>query len=275
MDIQYYTEPDEVYHAQSRKYLSSHMLMEFMRSPYQYNRIMTGIASSSDSSAFSFGTAFHMAVLQPDKFEETYIDDTGSPINPSTGKPYGKDTKKYQDWLMSLPKGKIVLHTDELQLIYNMLGGIERNDDVKGMLSVDFYPEHVIRRELYGVECQCKLDFLSKDASVILDVKTSNDVRKFRYQVDEYNYNYQMAFYYLMVSSEYLLAPGVFLAAFDKSEPWDCKLFGVSSETLTTFINGGTYKNKPVKGIRFLIEQLKDCRERGVWPTGLEGVEWI
>lgn len=272
----YFTETDEVYHAKSRKYTNSHMLMEFMRSPYQYNRIRQGLAyPAKENDNFSFGTAFHMAVLQPDLFSESYVNaDELGPYNQKTGKLFGKDTKEFGKWVGSIFPRKH-LYGDDFSLIERMKDGIERNDDVKGMLSTEFYSEHIIRRELFGVECQCKLDFLAKDASVILDVKTSKDVRKFRYQVDECNYNYQMAFYYLIVSSEYLLVPGVFLAAFDKSEPWDCKMFGVSPETLTTFINGGIYKNKKVVGIKALIEQLKDCRDRGVWPTGLEGIEWI
>lgn len=277
MTIQYYTEPDDVYHAQSKKFLSSHMLMEFIESPRQYNRIMTGQAwPQGDNENFKFGAAFHMAVLQPELFAKTYTDDGDAPINPKTGKPYGDGTQKYAEWLSTLPSGTNVLSREKLNIIENMRDGIYRNPDAKRIFDVPFYAEHVVRKEIFGIQCQGKMDHVCETNQIeITDMKTTGDIRKFKYDIDSFMYLYQMAFYYLLGTAEFSQAPLMSMIACSKKEPWDCQVWCVLPETLEIFINGGIYKHKPIEGIKNAIARIKECQAKNIWPTGLEGVEWI
>ena len=88
-------EPSAVYHEQSRtgKYLSSHRLGDFRKSPKLYYKKMQGLIKESETSALFIGRAAHCLILEGSaSFEEQYVVSDG-PINPNTGEAYTKNTK--------------------------------------------------------------------------------------------------------------------------------------------------------------------------------------
>ncbi len=58
-----------------------------------------GMLQDKDSSAYAFGRAFHCWFLEGEAaFHQRYVVSEG-PINEKTLKPYGRDTKAFQEWM--------------------------------------------------------------------------------------------------------------------------------------------------------------------------------
>ena len=270
----YYTEPDDVYHGKAKDYVSAHTLAVYLDSPYQFKRMRDGLAyPPKENDAFAFGTAFHMAVLQPDLFEKTYIDaDDMAPVNPKTGKPYGKDTNKYQDWLATIPKDKRILPAEDFTIISRMKDGISRQEDAKALLSYPFYPEAVIRQNMNGINCQSKLDYIFIDNGIvnIIDLKSTRSLKAFMDTIyaeksGEAGYGYlrQAAFYTKMARQSLGTNDTRFyFIACEKEEPWNCAVVKITDQTLTSEIGS----------IDVVMERMKGSFDKNEWPTGYEDI---
>ena len=82
------------YHA--IKALSNSSLSVLKRSPTEfYKRFVTGEMKGQESEAMFLGSAVHMLALEPERFDAEYVVLDG-PINPTTKKPYGRDTKAFE-----------------------------------------------------------------------------------------------------------------------------------------------------------------------------------
>ena len=97
-------EPATEYHAKRNEYLSSHMLADFRKCPELFHKKETGLIENEDRPAYVIGRAAHCLILEGgEEFHSQYT--VGEPINEKTGKPYGKSTLAYQDWLAAQDKG--------------------------------------------------------------------------------------------------------------------------------------------------------------------------
>ena len=125
-------EPENEYHARSRsgEFLSSHMLAEFRRSPFRYHQKLTGAIADPDKAEYAFGRAAHKMILEGHAaFELAYTVSDG-PVNERTGKPYGKDSKAYQEWLAE--QEHEVVTSSDYETIFamdkNILSHLQHND---------------------------------------------------------------------------------------------------------------------------------------------------
>ena len=81
--------PAEEYHADARagKFLSSHLLGDFRRSPSLYHKKLTGEIPPSESPALLLGRAAHSLILEGRAaFDEEFRVSNG-PLNPKRAKP--------------------------------------------------------------------------------------------------------------------------------------------------------------------------------------------
>ena len=98
--------PSGEYHRDARdgKFLSSHLLGDFRKSPRLYLKKMNGEIEQAESAALAVGRAVHVLVLEGRaKFDEEFLV-TDGPVNPKTGEPFGKTTKAYREWAASQTK---------------------------------------------------------------------------------------------------------------------------------------------------------------------------
>ena len=91
-------EPMAEYHAKSNQYLSSGKLKNFRdESPAYFKADLEGKIKPFDSVAFAQGRAAHTLILEGrNVYDNTYR--IGGPVNPKTGKHYGRNTQKFADW---------------------------------------------------------------------------------------------------------------------------------------------------------------------------------
>ena len=90
--------PADEYHQAARdgKFLSSHLLGDFRKSPRLYRKKMTGEIAPEDTAAFLTGRAVHTLILEGRaKFDEDFLASNG-PVNPNTGDSFGKLTNAYK-----------------------------------------------------------------------------------------------------------------------------------------------------------------------------------
>ena len=183
-------EPAEQYHAKAREYLSSHQLLDFMKSPWLHRKKVLGLIEDKDSPAYLVGRAAHVRILEGrDVYETAFA--LGGPINPKTDRPFGANTKAFAEWRQI--QGKPVLSHDQVELVEQMASGVAMNDEAVDLLLYG-RSEGVVRAEYCGTPCQIRIDWVHPHRGIV-DFKTCDDLTWFESDARRYGYHRQMAFY--------------------------------------------------------------------------------
>jgi hypothetical protein len=250
-------ETEDEYHAKAGEFLSSHQLLDFMKCPWLYHKKAQGLVEDKDSPAFLLGRAAHSRILEGrDVYEGRFA--LGGPINPSTGKPYGANTKKFAEWAAA--QGKPVLSQDQVDLIEQMASGVGMNADAVDLLMYG-RAEGVLRAEYGGVPCQVRIDWTHPHRGIV-DLKTCDELDWFEADARRYRYTHQTAFYQAVLAQVIGEAVPVHIVAVEKREPFRCGVWRVSDDALTI----ARKENEAA------IRRLVACREVDRWPTGYETV---
>lgn len=255
-------EPEDIYHSRSRngEYLSSHRLADFRKSPFKFNAKQTGQVIEEDKPEFLIGRATHCLILEGlDAFNARFTVSDG-PQNPRTGKPFGKDSKAYQDWL-SVQTVKDIIGTADFEEMQAMRNSIWNHPEIPALLkgSGQGRPEGTVRANYEGIPCQIKMDWFDPAVGII-DLKTCRDMDFFDSDVRTFGYIFQLAFYRAVLR----MATG---------QNFKCHLIGVDK---TDFhISGyGIIPDAELETAERInvaaIRRMKECREKGTWPTGYE-----
>jgi hypothetical protein len=246
-------EPFEVYRERAKNFLTSHALADFRKCPLLYRKRMLGLIADEDRPAYVIGEAVHKLVLEGRvEFDNTYA--VGGPINPSTGQPYGSNTKAFTEWAARC--GKQVLTTAQYQLVQDIAEGVRSHQFAADLLSSGI-PEGVVRAEYCNIPCQIRLDWLDPHRC-IADLKTCDDVGWFQADAKRYGYVYQVAFYRAVLKQVISLPMPMYFIAAEKREPFRCGVWKVDEDVL----------NQAQRENEATIERLKLCLAADTWPTG-------
>lgn len=267
--------PADEYHAATKanEYLSSHRLNTFRKCPLEYFKRITGEIVDGDTSTFLLGRATHTAILEgPQKFGEEYLVSDG-PINPKTGKAFGKLTDKYREWAAA--NAKPAISSDDADIIAKMRQAVRGHDKAAELLSAG-KAEVTVRTEIGGEPVQARLDWFDPTRDIIVDLKTCANVDRFQYDIRDFGYIHQIAFYAEAVRNAKVAAgdndrsvPSCWLVAVEKAEPFRVAVYHITAYMVDEAING--QGGKLGLGIMPAIAELRDCRFRNVWPTRYEG----
>ncbi len=182
----FFQEPDWQYHRRSGVYMTSHLLIAAHESIDEWRRRME--MPREDAPALAFGRAAHVLLTEPHLFDECYI--VGGPVNPRTGKTFGQETKKYQEWSSEQKKQPIT--PENFELAQRMAASARRHKAASKLLA-EGAAEQVTRQTYANLPCQIRLDWLAP--RWIADYKTTSDVFSFKYAIEQYGYLTQAAFY--------------------------------------------------------------------------------
>lgn len=250
-------EPAAEYHARAGEYLSSHLLIDFIRCPKLYRKKILGLVKEEVAYAMVLGTATHTRILEGrDAYETQFA--LGGPINKTKGKPFGRETKAFAKWAEA--QGKPGIHHDDLPLIENLAGGVAECDEAVDLL-LHGRSEGVVRTEYCGVPCQARFDWIHPHRGLI-DLKTTRDLDRFVRDSREYRYNTQLAFYQAILAQVIGQLVPVHLVAVEKKEPFRCGIWRLGKDLLA----GARRENEDA------IERLQHCRQTDYWPTGYERI---
>jgi len=256
--------PADEYHRAARegRYLSSHLLGDFRKSPRLYRKKMTGEIEPDESAAFLMGRATHTLVLEGRaKFDAEFLVSDG-PVNPKTGETFGRNTKAYREWasVQRLP----VVSGPDFNFITKLQASVWTHP-VAGDLLSDGMSERTVRCTYCGEPCQIRMDWFREDYNgkpVICDLKTCDTLDWFESDARKFGYPQQMAFYrrVLETATDGAVSPDVYFVAVEKREPFRVGVWKLTDQLL----EGCAAENERA------IAELRECRASNVWPTRTE-----
>jgi hypothetical protein len=150
-----------------------------------FHDMHSGLAPAPlDKPAWQAGRIMHLRVLEPARYAETTT--TRGPINPKTGKEYGRDTLAFADWQAANPS---VLMVEP----YMDMMCARMPDAVKEILQSG-QPEVTIRTEYSdALTIQCRPDWMR--GSDDWDLKTIDDVDKWQLAARRMSYWFSAGWY--------------------------------------------------------------------------------
>jgi hypothetical protein len=144
------------------------------------------------SPAFLVGGYFHTAILEPDKLKSFRI------VEAST-----RNTKKYKE----ISDGEMCLLQHEVDQVELMTQAILDNDVCRDLIrpmlgQVDYEEPRVTK--LFGNMWKGKADIINHEEGLVIDLKTTADIEKFRWSASKYNYDSQAYIYSKLFGYEML-----------------------------------------------------------------------
>ena len=145
---------------------------------------------SKPSPAFLVGGYFHTCILEPDKIDKYKI------VKSST-----RNTKEYKD----VSGGELCLlqkEVDEIELMRDKLMGNDICKDLITLGNVDYETPGVT--ELFGNMWKGKADIINHDEKLVIDLKTTSDIDRFKWSASKFNYDSQAYIYSKLFGYEML-----------------------------------------------------------------------
>ena len=143
------------------------------------------------STAMVIGGYFHTAILEPDKLEQFKI------IKTTT-----RNTKQYKE----MSGGEICLLQHEVDKIELMREAIMDNTICRGLMegfgTVEYETPGVA--EIFGNNWKGKADIVNHDEQLVIDLKTTSDIDKFKWSASKFNYDSQAYIYRLLFGYDML-----------------------------------------------------------------------
>ena len=169
---------DEHYYGEyGQQFLSNSDISTLLKNPKNLRK------PRPSSPAFLVGGYFHTAILEPDKLNRFKI------INATT-----RNTKKYKE----ISDGEICLLQHEVDKIALMTETMMSNDVchdlIKPLLAEVDYEEPRIAK-IFGNMWKGKADIINHEEKLVIDLKTTADIGKFRGSAYRYNYDSQAYIY--------------------------------------------------------------------------------
>lgn len=193
-----YDLPNDAYHADpclpmSLSSTGARKLTTDCPAMFKYERDNQGVRKR----AFDIGTAGHLMVLEPEKFEEQIVLVEGFTKDGKPSAGYATtDAKEQRD--AAYAAGKTPLLKPELDMLQEMRSAIW-NDPVVSKAFVSGEPEKSMfwQDEETGIWCRCRPDFLPRNGRYLLDYKTADDANpeKFQKRAFDMGYHQQAAWY--------------------------------------------------------------------------------
>jgi len=176
---------DEDYYGEfGNQYLSNSHIGKLLKDP------LRAFEPSKPSPAFLVGGYFHTCILEPNKLDKYKV------VKSST-----RNTKAYKD----VAGGELCLLQHEVDTIELMRDKVMDNDICKDLIqsSQAEYEQPGIT-ELFGNKWKGKADIVNHEEKLIIDLKTTADIDKFRWSATKYNYDSQAYIYSKLFGYEML-----------------------------------------------------------------------
>jgi len=180
---------DEDYYGEfGNKFLSNSHIGKLLKDP------LRAFEPSKPSPAFLIGGYFHTCILEPDKIDKYKV------VKSST-----RNTKAYKD----VAGGELCLLQHEVDTIELMREKVLSNNICNELIrgsdferTVDY--EVPMITELFGNQWKGKADIVNHEEKLVIDLKTTADIEKFKWSASKYNYDSQAYIYSKLFGYEML-----------------------------------------------------------------------
>jgi hypothetical protein len=229
-------------------------LVRIMRSPAHYQDYVTN--PPEPTPAMQFGTAFHTAILEPDRFVEAFV------VAPKFDRRTKEGKAAAEAWEAE-NAGKTALTAEQMAAIAQMAASIRAHAGADMLLSRGL-------AEMSGfwvdpessIECKCRPDFLSVDGEAItgiVDVKTCADASTdgFSRAIATLGYDVQAAFYQDGLKALTGRTIPFYFIAVEKDAPYAVACYKAGDEVIE--VGRSKY--------RAALQLLRWCMENDRWPA--------
>ena len=179
---------DEDYYGDfGKQFLSNSDIYHLLNNPLKFHQ------PSVPSPAFLVGGYFHTAILEPDKIEKYKV------VKSTT-----RNTKQYKE----ISGGELCLLQHEVDNIELMREILMDNDICADLVmgtdgKLNDYEVPMIK-EIEGITWKGKADIVNHDEKLVIDLKTTGDIDKFRWSASKFNYDSQAYIYSQLFGYEML-----------------------------------------------------------------------
>jgi exodeoxyribonuclease VIII len=230
--------PAAIYHG--TKALSKSGLDQFRKSPAHFRAWQDGTTKNESSPALEFGTAVHMAILEPELFAKSYAVFTGDRRT--------KDGKAAYEAVIA--SGMTTLNQEQWDNITGAAAAVHAHPAAAPLLN-GIQTEVSCFDSWNGVTVKARIDGLGKD--YIIDVKTTQDASpaSFGKSCAQFRYHVQAAWYQRITGINRF----VFIAV-EKEAPYGVACYELDQLAIDV-------------GHSIIDEQLKtfiECQELNSWP---------
>jgi len=166
---------EDYYGSFGKQYLSNSDISKLLTNPLSLREPQENIP------AFLVGGYFHTAILEPDKLKKFKV------IEAST-----RNTKIYKE----ISGGEMCLLKSEVDKLEVMIDTVMSNDVCNSLIrgaNVEYEVPGI--KEIEGELWKGKADIINHDEKLIIDLKTTADIAKFKYSATKYNYDSQAYVY--------------------------------------------------------------------------------
>jgi hypothetical protein len=175
---------DEHYYGDfGKQYLSNSDISTLLKDPLALGK------PSKQIPAFLIGGYFHTAILEPEKLKNFKVVESSN-----------RNTKVYKE----ISDGELCLLKSEVDMIELMTDKVLSNDICNGLIKGNCDYEVPGIGELENELWKGKADILNHDEKLIIDLKTTADLNKFRWSASKYNYDSQAYIYQQLFGYEML-----------------------------------------------------------------------
>ena len=242
--------PASEYH--SHPAVSNSVLGKIAISPAHARAYLDG-EISEPTPAMKFGTAYHTAILEPEKFGNTYVVFDGD-----------RRTKQgKEDYQMLIDSGATIISREDADTIREMARVMRANPDAAALLTGGIAEASVFWVDpATGLECKCRPDYYRESDLTIVDLKTAEDASPagFARSVANYGYHRQDAHYSDGAQAERF----VFIAQ-EKRPPYAVAVYELDETAKKT---GLALRNRD-------LQVYASCAEFNLWPGYPEGIQTL
>lgn len=236
---------------------------------------------SERSSAMAIGSAIHMAILEPDKFDSTYKVKRPKPVEMERPPELAAITRKSKEGKAKIDEWEAtwkpkydaelaawekergcstMISSDEMDVIYRICERTHDNEEFAKYFRTGHKEKVFTAKDPEtGLWLKCKPDNFIPELNVIIDLKTTDCAAPgvFNYDITKYKYYVQAAFYMDVVELATGSRPDAFaIIAVEKAR--NCDIAKFTFEDCDLEIGRKQY--------RAWLRQLAECLHTNKWP---------
>ena len=207
------------------------------------------------------GTLAHLAILQPDLFE----DGKSHHVRPDGLSFASKDGKAWRESHQDKP----ILSEDDIANISGMASAVQNNPLAAAMLRTGNAEQSVYAKHKYTeLLRRGRLDWLTEDAKgrpCIVDLKTTDDAREFERKIAAFRYHVQHAYYVDLLDGVGIPGAAFIFIVVERVAPFGVRLVQLDTESIK--IGRDAYEHD--------LATFAECELNGVWPGYSEKITTV
>lgn len=253
--------------------VNSSALKNILKSPLAFYESFTG-QGKEPTKRMKWGQIIHLATLEGSEFKRRYVVMPEFESRTANGEiSDSKNTKYYKnqvaDWKKTLAHDAVILTEEEREKVFKTIQSVLNHKTASNLLKKGM-PEQVgywVDKKT-GINCRMQADFISLDANILLDIKTTTNCEwdYFRRSVEGFKYPFQLAMYASGIEHITGKFPQYLLwLVIDSEAPFEVRVYELSPQ----YIEIGMYE------YRLALTKLKECIETNNFKGGQKEVEIV